>query len=130
MELPAGMSPEVSAWIQAQIATSNASNAATLRAEINKVDDWANGVFMVLLNVLPGVLRSNPELARQIAPQWEKASEDFDRIDVQGKPAKPDEPLEFLEARKMMYRIFGLLGIWKDAETQKPLQSVPRARRA
>lgn len=130
MELPAGLSPEIAAWIQAQITLSNASNAATLRAEINKVDDWANGVFLALKDVLSFLMKTNPALAREVEPRWREAAQDFDLIDLQGKPAKEDEPLELLEARKMLYRIFSVLGIWAAAEKQKPLQSVPRARRA
>lgn len=130
MECPAGLSPEVSAWIQAQIAMSNASNAATLRAEINKVDDWANGVFLALKDVLAVLLKKDPALARAVAPNWLEAAQDFDLIDLQGKAPKEDEPLELLEARKMLYRVFSVLGIWAAAEQQKPLQSVPRARRA
>ncbi|TXT37432.1 MAG: hypothetical protein FD135_3608 [Comamonadaceae bacterium] len=130
MELPAGLTPEIAAWMRIQMIIAAARAVEPLKVEINKVDDWANGLFSVFLSVLPGILRSNPELARQIAPQWKKAAEDFDRIHLYGKPARPDEPLEFLEARKMMYRIFGLLDIWKNAELQKPLQSVPKVRRA
>lgn len=123
MELPAGLSPEVSAWIQAQIALSNASNAATLRAEINKVDDWANGVFVALKDVLLPLLKDHPATARDVGPQWRKAAEQFERIDQGYPPAEPDETLELLEARKMIYRIFELLGVWRMAavaSVQKP----------
>lgn len=130
MNLPADLSPETAAWMRVQMAIAAARAVEPLKAEINRVDDWANGLFTVFLNILPSLLKSDPELARQIAPQWKKASEDFDRIHLHGKPARPDEPLEFLEARKMMYRIFGLLDIWKNAELQKPLKSEPSRRSA
>ena len=123
MELPAGMSPEVSAWIQAQITLSNASNAATLRAEINKVDDWANGVFMALKDALLPLLKDHPATACDIAPQWRKAAEQFEQIEQGSPPADPDETLELLEARKMLYRIFEVLGLWRNAtvaSVQKP----------
>lgn len=123
MECPAGLSPEVSSWIQAQIAMSNASNAATLRAEINKVDDWANGVFVALKDVLLPLLNDHPDAACEVGPQWRKAAEQFERIEQGNPTADPDETLELLEARKMLYRVFELLGLWRNAavaSVQKP----------
>lgn len=111
MELPADLSPEAAAWIQTQITLSNARTAAVLRTEINKVDDWANGIFAALRDMLLQQLQANPALAAGLAPEWRQAAEAFDRIDVQGLPATPDEPLEFLEARKMLYRLSSALGL-------------------
>ena len=110
-QIPADLSPETAAWLQTQMVIHNARTAATLRAEINKVDDWANGIFAALRDVLTHQLRTSPELAQALAKNWSKAARDFDRIDVRGLPANPDEPLEYLEARKMFYRTFGLLGL-------------------
>jgi hypothetical protein len=108
--LPADLTPETAAWLHAQMAISNARTAAVLREEINKVDDWANGIFAALRDLLAVQLRSTPELGRALAKEWSVAARDFDRIHVQGLPAKKDEPLEFLEARKMYYRVFSHLG--------------------
>ena len=108
--LPADMPPETAAWLQAQMAINNARTAAVLREEINKVDDWANGIFAALRDVLAHQLRESPELGKTLAKSWGGVARDFDRIHVQGMPARPNESLEFLEARKMLYRLFGLLG--------------------
>ena len=81
-----------------------------LREEINKVDDWANGIYAALRDVLMHQLRESPELGKTLAKNWSRAARDFDRIHVQGLPAKQHEPLEFLEARKMFYRVFTHLG--------------------
>lgn len=129
MNLPADLSPETAAWMRMQMTIAAARAVEPLKAEINQVDDWANGVFVVLRDVLPYLLKTFPELARNVAPHWGAAALDFDRIDVHGHPAKPDESLEFLEARKMLYRTLALLGVWEETQ-QKPLKSVPRARRA
>ena len=107
---PADLTPEAAAWMHAQIAISNARTAAVLREEINKVDDWANGIFAALRDVLGHLLRESPQLGQALASDWSQAARDFDRIDVLGLPAQPDEPLEYLEARKMLYRFFGVLG--------------------
>lgn len=130
MNVPTDLSPETAAWMRVQMTIAAARAVEPLKAEINQVDDWANGVFVVLMDVLPYLLKTFPELARTVAPQWNAAALDFDRIAVHGHPAKPDEPLEFLEARKMLYRTLALLGVWEAAQQQKPLKSVPRARRA
>lgn len=108
--IPTDLSPEVAAWLQAQMAINNARTAAVLREEINKVDDWANGIFAALRDVLAHQLRESPELGKALAKSWGRAARDFDRIHLLGLPAKPDEPLEMLEARKMLFRLFGLLG--------------------
>jgi len=105
MPIPADLSPETVAWLHAQMAISNAHTAALLRAEINKVDDWANGIFAALLDVLAVQLRADPQLGEALAQGWNNAACAYDRIHVHGMPAQPDEPLEFLEARKMLYRV-------------------------
>ena len=108
--IPADLSPETAAWLQAQVVLHNAHTAAVLREEINKVDDWANGIYAALRDVLAYQLRQSPALGQELAQKWGQAAEDFDRIDVYGLPPQPDEPLEFLEARKMLFRLFSLLG--------------------
>lgn len=108
--LPADLSPETAAWVHAQMAIQNARTAAVLREEINKVDDWANGIYAALRDVLAYQLRQSPELGKALAKNWSRAASDFDRIHVHGLPARKDEPLEFLEARKMFYRVFSHLG--------------------
>ena len=107
--LPATLHPEAAAWLQAQMLIHNARTAAVLREEINKVDDWANGIYAALRDVLAYQLRESPEMGKTLAKNWSRAAREFDRIQVKGLPAKPNEPLEFLEARKMYYRVFSHL---------------------
>lgn len=109
---PADLSPETAAWLHAQMAIHNARTAAVLREEINKVDDWANGIYAALRDVLACQLRQSPELGKALAKSWSRAAREFDRIHVHGLPARKDEPLEFLEARKMLYRIFEVMELW------------------
>lgn len=78
--LPADLSPETAAWMHAQIAISTARAVAPLREELDKVDDWAGGLFVVFLNVLPHLLRTQPELAAKLEPQWRKAAQRFDAM--------------------------------------------------
>ena len=108
--MPANLSPETSAWLQAQMLINNAKTAAILRAEINKVDEWANGIFAALRDVLGHQLRNSPELANGLAAQWAETAEDFDRIHVHGLAPRDNESLEYLEARKMLFRLFSVVG--------------------
>ena len=111
--IPADLSPEAAAWLLTQITIANARTAALLRAEIDKLDDWANGLFVVFTNVLPHLLRTRPELAAQLAPQWCKAAEQFEALQASGmRHTRNGESLELLEARKMLYRIFAVMELW------------------
>ena len=47
--LPADLSPETAAWLHTQIAISTARAVAPLREELDKVDDWAGGLFVVCI---------------------------------------------------------------------------------
>ncbi len=108
--MPANLSPETTAWLQAQMVINNAKTAAILRAEINKVDEWANGIFAALRDVLGHQLRQSPELASDLAGKWGQVEKDFDRIHVQGQAPRPHETLEYLEARKMLFKYFSVAG--------------------
>lgn len=129
MNMPADLSPETAAWMRVQMTLAAARAVEPLRAEINKVDDWANGLFLVVNDLMPFLLRTHPELASELAPRWRKAAEGFDRIQ-EGAAPEPDEPLELLEARKMLFRMSDLLTLWPKAAKQKPVRIVPRVRRA
>lgn len=88
---------------------------AQLRAEVNRVDDWANGIFSILQEVLPLLLRKNPDIAALLEDSWRAAAERFDLIapptEQQVDLAQP-EPLEFLESKKILYQQLDLLGVW------------------
>lgn len=129
MNMPTDLSPETAAWMRVQMTLAAARAVEPLRAEINKVDDWANGLFLVLNDLLPFLLRTHPELASELAPRWRTAAESFDRIQ-EGQAAEPDEPLELLEARKMLFRMNDLFKLWPAAVKQKSVRVVPRMRRA
>ena len=115
--IPADLSPEAAAWLQAQMAISNARTAAVLRAEINKVDDWANGIFAALRDALGHLLgEARPILGEGLARNWCKAAQDFDSIMAGGKAAHhAGESLEQLEARALLYRFYVRLGMMPKA---------------
>lgn len=102
----------------------------TLRDEINMLDDWANGLYLVVVDVNPFLLSEHPSLAAELAPRWGKAASDFDSVDVGGQAAQPEAPLELLESRKMLYRMFHAMKLWPKQAKLRTIRSVPRAKRA
>ncbi len=86
---------------------------AQLRAEIDRVDEWAVGVFEALNDVLVPLLRGNQALARTLAPQWHKAANQFDAVAAESGQAQSfEETAERFEARKILYRRFDVLKLW------------------
>ena len=115
--IPADLSPEAAAWLQAQMAISNARTAAVLREEINKVDDWANGIFAALRDALGHLLgEARPIVGDGLARSWGKAAQDFDSVMAGSKAAHhAGESLEQLEARALLYRFYVRLGMMPKA---------------
>lgn len=111
MSMPTDLSNEAAAWMHTQIAIANARSAALLREEIDRLDDWANGLYLVLLNVLPFLMKAHPEMARQVEPQWRSAAERFEAL-ADGARSDDGETAELLEARKMLHSVLTLLHAW------------------
>lgn len=116
---PQELSPETLAWIQSQIAIAStraaAAGHATLPEEIDRVDDWANGIFALLADLVPLLLREQPEVAAALKPRWAKAARRYAALQGSGqRRTKDGEPLEQLEARKMLYRTMLTMKAWPD----------------
>lgn len=86
-----------------------------LRAELERVDDWANGIFLALQEALIPLLKTHPELAERIAPVWQAAAERYDRGDH-------DQPREHFEARNRLYRQLAQLGLWPGVDAAEARQ--------
>lgn len=134
MNIPASMTPETATWLCLQMTMASARATEPLRKEIDKVDEWANGLFTVLVQVLPGLLKANHPLAHQLEPQWRRASERFEHLSAGGSPIDSDETLERLEAPKMLYRLLEIMSVWDEcrrhAPPAPPRQASRRARKA
>lgn len=112
--LPPSITPEAAAWMKAQIAMHTARAVAPLREELDRLDDWANGLFVVLADVLPPLLREHPHMAAELGPKWAGATGHFERLQANGQQRTSEgETLELLEGRKMLYRVLAVLGFWK-----------------
>ncbi|MCO1336767.1 hypothetical protein MO867_20785 [Microbulbifer sp. OS29] len=77
-----------------------------LRAELDAVDEWANGLFLALKDVLTPLLKRHPEVAAELAPRWQKVVEEFHRTEG-GR----------LEARKMLYSQLALVSVWPSVDS-------------
>lgn len=84
-----------------------------LRDEIDRVDDFATGVFQALHDVLAYQLPKQPGIANKLAPLWREVSERYDVVQGStGQMDNLDETADRLEARKMLYRTFATAGLW------------------
>lgn len=102
---------------------------AQLRREIDATDDWANGIQHLLISVLPHLLRGHPEVEK-VHGLLRSAAERYEA--QQAKPPRRGKALQHwrqLEARKMAYHLFALLGVWPGVDSaQAAEESLDRAR--
>lgn len=99
--------------ISAAVRSAVQQETAALRAEIDRVDDWANGVFSVLLELLPPLLKTHPEIAAALEPKWKASAERYEKVlQLQGQSEHFHESPEHLEARKMAYRVLLVQKAW------------------
>lgn len=93
---------------------------AQLREQIDAVDDWANGLHLVLVQVLPHLLRGHPE-AGKVKQLLQASAQRYEELLVHPERAhEPDEKAALLEASKMLYRQLELLNVWPAAQPPGP----------
>lgn len=123
------INPETSAWVRELLQQEIERAVAPLRQEIDQVDDWANGVFAALEDVLLPLLKERPDLARKVQPLWRLAAQRHEQLGR--SPGQADdfhETAHLLEARKMLYWRFATAGVWEGVDPQKAaLQTLERA---
>jgi len=100
--------PATTVWVQQEIEKA----VAPLRQQIDELDDWSNGVFAVLADLLPLLLKAQPDIAAALAPLWRDAAVHYDRLDTAGQAEDFHETQALLEARKILYRRLDLLKAW------------------
>ena len=108
------INPETTSWVRELLAQEIEKAVAPLRQEIDQVDDWANGVFAVLADLLPELLQTHPQLGQRLMPLWQEAAERYDTLGRQADGQADDfhETQWLLEARKMLYRQLVASGSW------------------
>lgn len=90
-----------------------------LRAELRAADEWAEGLFAALQDVLTPLLKLHPDVAEELGPRWQKVCEDFERTQANQ-----------LEPRKMLYRQLAQLSVWPGVDsTSAASETIERVRR-
>ena len=82
-----------------------------LRAELDRADEFASGILVLLLDLMPPLLKAQPAIADRVLPAWKRAAERWERISQHpGHPDDEDETAGLLEARKFLYRTMQTTG--------------------
>jgi hypothetical protein len=115
------LQPKQVAWLREQVRQEVEQRVAPLRRELDGLDDWANGVFAALLDLLLPLLKSHPELAGTLEALWSRAAEQYAELERSPqRRAELQTTPELLEARKMLYWVLGQLGQWPSRKAKRP----------
>lgn len=83
-----------------------------LRNELDNLHEWSDGVYSVLFDLLPFLLRGDPALAERLGERWRQVAERYDFITGAAQPEEHDEPPGRMELRKILYRTLVVSGSW------------------
>lgn len=83
-----------------------------LRSELDNHREWTDGVYTVLFDLLPFLLRGDPAMAERLGNRWRQVAERYDFITGSGHPDEHDEPPGRMELRKVLYRTLAVSGSW------------------
>lgn len=101
---------------------------ARLRAQIDQVDDWANGIYSLLVAVLPHLLRNHPDLEK-VQRTLRAADDRYEELQAHPERAEKGEPAGLYEASKMLHRQLAILGVWPDTDpVEAARRTLERAR--
>lgn len=106
------LSPEAAEQMRALLQQEVGKAIEPLRQQIDQVDDWANGVFAALEDVVLLLKSKRPEWVAELEPSWHKAAEQYATLELGGQADDFHQTLALLEARKMLYQKLRLLGAW------------------
>ena len=107
---------------------------AALRQQIDAVDDWANGVQVSLIQVLPQLLRDHPR-ADAVRTMLEHSHDRHQALLLDPQAGEPGDTAALYESRAMLYRTLALLGVWPGIDPQEwmwlnsPQPTPPRRQR-
>lgn len=107
-------------WLNGKIRHEVEQEVAALRTQvaeqaekIERLDDWINGVQAALRDLLIPLLKTHPEVAQVLEPQWSRASQRYEALQTEmGQSPDFHETEEMLEARKMLYRTLRTMRAW------------------
>ena len=86
--------PEVQKFVREEVQRSVEQATASLRIELEALDEWANGLFEAMEELLQALGRAQPAVLAELEPKWRAAAAAY--------ALAPDDA-QRLEARKMLY---------------------------
>ncbi len=102
---------------------------AELRKQIDEVDDWANGIQVSLMYVLPLLLRDHPEV-KTVQKMFEHSNARYEELKAHPSRGEKTETAALHESRNLLYRQLALLGVWPDVDPDRHAQdSIQQYRR-
>lgn len=101
--IPSQVSAETAAWMRVQMTIAAARAVEPLQQRLESNEEWSHGLFVVLANIVPTLLKSHPELAAKVETHWREAAEKYQRITESGQQREGCDTADFLEARKIIY---------------------------
>lgn len=79
-----------------------------MRDTAEGIDEWANGIFAVLLFLMPHLLKTHPALSEAAMKSWEASEDEFER----GRRGEyVEKHLHYYEPAKILARVCRLLGV-------------------
>jgi len=99
------------AALEAHVAALSAELDA-VRALAERNDDWANGTWLALLQLLVQLRTHHPAVLAGLRPEWSRVQRRYQELQSGLPHAEGEEPLDKMEARaKLAYFL------WPDAAT-------------
>lgn len=93
--------------LRAEMRQAIAAAIAPLRQQLDQQDEWMNGLYLALLELLQATAKEQPAVIRRLLPAWEKVADRYEQM--QRHPAANESP-ERLEPRKLLYRMLQTTG--------------------
>lgn len=125
--IPRQISAETAAWMRLQMTIAAARAIEPLQQQLAAQEEWSHGLFIVLANIVPSLLKSHPELAAKLESHWREASEKHQRITKTGQECEGHDTADFLEARKILYGLALGMQAWPSQQTANASTRTKRA---
>jgi hypothetical protein len=109
---PNTLTPEEATWLRLQCTVAATRIAQPLSIELDDLDGFLNGLLVVVAQLVPALLQTNPTVGDVLCAQWKHAADRYEAMSAGEAPGAQDEPLAHLEARHLLYRACEERGLW------------------
>lgn len=126
---PPELSPEVATWLRLQTTIAAGRITEPLRAEVADLDGFLNGLLIVVSQLVPALVQTNPTVGDALGTLWRQAAERYEALSAGEAPREGDEPVAQLEVRHLVYRACEERGLWEGRRASEKTCSARGARR-